>query len=147
LLRTPALLEELIAEGRWPRSVEEQLRQNLSQPRVPAERIKRLAPEESEIFLLAPPFRTVREYASSNSRRYRMDWWSDPIAAPSEIDFDLALDIGDFGPGTDSPILLDYRTSPEVPCVIRLRWSPGGGENHWVVMAPDFETFVRELGL
>jgi hypothetical protein len=68
LLRPPVLLEELLAEGRWPRTVEEQQRQNLSQPLVPAERVKRLAPEESEIFLLAPPFRTVREYASSDSR-------------------------------------------------------------------------------
>ena len=106
MLRPPVLLEELLAEGRWPRTVEEQQRQNLSQPLVPAERVKRLAPEESEIFLLAPPFRTVREYASSDSRRYRVDWWVDPIAAPSEIDFDLSLDIGDFGPGTDASILL-----------------------------------------
>jgi hypothetical protein len=76
-----------------------------------------------------------------------VDWWVDPIAAPSEIDFDLALDIGDFGPGTDAPILLDYRESCEVPRVIRLRWSANGGENHWDMMAPDLETFVRELGL
>jgi hypothetical protein len=147
MLRPPTLLEELLAAGRWPRTVEEQLRQNLSQPLVPAERVRKLAPEESEIFLLAPPFRTVRDYASSDSRRYRADWWSDPIAAPTEIDFDLALDIGDFGPGTDAPILLDYRASPEAPRVIRLRWSLGAGGNHWVTMAPDFEAFVRELGL
>jgi hypothetical protein len=140
LLRPPLLLEELLAAGRWPRTVEEQQRQNLAQL-VAAERVRRLAPEESTIFLLAPPFRTVRDKASSNP------YWMDAMAAPSEIDFDLALDIGDFGLGSDAPILLDYREAPESPCVIRLRWSPDGGENHWVMMAPDFETFVRELGL
>jgi hypothetical protein len=60
LLRRPDLLEQLLAAGRWPRTVEEQQRQNLS-PSVPAGRVQRLAPEESELFLLAPPFRTVRE--------------------------------------------------------------------------------------
>jgi hypothetical protein len=59
----------------------------------------------------------------------------------------LALDIGDFGLGSDAPILLDYCESPEPPCVIRLRLSPHGRENHWVVIAPDLETFVREIGL
>ena len=147
MLRPPALLEELLAAGRWPQTVEEQLRQNLSQPLVPAERVRKLAPEESEVFLLAPPFRTVRDYASSDSRRYLASFWSDPMAAPTEIDFDLALDIGDFGPGTDAPILLDYRENPKAPRVIRLQWSLGEGGNHWVTMAPDFETFVRELGL
>jgi hypothetical protein len=137
LLRPPVLLEGLLAAGRWPRTVEEQQRQNLAKL-VPAERVRRLAPEESTIFLFAPPFRTVRDNASSNS------YWMDSMAAPSEIDFDLALVIGDFGLGSDAPILLDYR---EAPCVIRLRWSLDGGENHWVMMAPDFETFVRELGL
>ncbi|AGA28281.1 hypothetical protein Sinac_4062 [Singulisphaera acidiphila DSM 18658] len=93
------------------------------------------------IFLFAPPFHTVRERASSNP------YWMDPLAAPSEIDFDLALDIGDFGLGSDAPILLDYREDPEMPRVIRLRWPPDGCANHWVMMAPDFEMFVRELGL
>ncbi len=147
MLRLPPLLEELLAAWRWPRTVGDQLRQNLSRPLVTAERIRRLATEESEIFLLAPPFRTVRDSASSDSRRYRSSWWSEPIAAATEIDFDLALDIGDFGPGTDAPILLDYRVSPEAPRVIRLRWSPGESGNHWVTMAPDFETFVSELAL
>ena len=63
------------------------------------------------------------------------------MSAPSEIDFDLCLDIGDFGIGSNAPILLDFRENPENPRLIRLRWEGGGGEidNHWVVMAPDFE--------
>jgi hypothetical protein len=33
------------------------------------------------------------------------------------------------------------------PRVIRLRWQGGGGPNRWVVMAPDFRSFVEGLGL
>jgi hypothetical protein len=69
------------------------------------------------------------------------------MAAPEGIDFDLALDIGDFGLGSDAPILLDYRVDAENPRVIRLRWSPGGEDNRWVVMASTFDSFVEALGL
>lgn len=68
------------------------------------------------------------------------------MAAPPEVDFDPALDIGDFGRGSDAPILLDYREDPEAPRVIRPRRSPDEGANHRAVMAPTFELFVRELG-
>ena len=108
---------------------------------MPAERVRRLAPEESTIYLLAPPFHTVGERAASNP------FWTGPLVAPTELDCDLALDIGDFGLGSDAPILLDYRESPEAPRVIRLRRSSLGRENHWVEMAADFVTFVRLLGL
>jgi hypothetical protein len=87
------------------------------------------------------PLLPAREKASSNA------YWMDPMAAPWEIDFDLALDIGDFGLGSDAPILLDYRENSETPRVIRLRWSYKGRANHWVMMAPDFESFVSELEL
>ena len=140
MIRPPDLLEQLLAAGRWPRTAEEERQQNLSSL-VPSARIRRLAPEESTIYLLAPPFRIVREQSTSNP------FWTHPMSAPSEIDFDLVLDIGDFGIGSDAPILLDYRESLETPRVIRLRWSPDGLENHWVIMAPDFATFALELGL
>ena len=57
------------------------------------------------------------------------------------------LDIGDFGLGSDAPILLDYRGDVANPRVIRLRWAGGGKGNEWVVMAPDFSSFVAALGL
>ena len=37
------------------------------------------------------------------------------LAAPAEIDFDLGLVIGNFGLGSDAPILLDYRENPANP--------------------------------
>ncbi len=140
MLKIPQLLYELVSAGRWPGNSKEALAQNLKSL-APPDRVARLAVEETIIYLLSPPFHTVRELSLSN------DFWNWPKSAPSEIDFDLAIDIGDFGNGSDAPILLDYREDPENPHVIRLRWSPDGGGNHWVLAAPDFKTFVEILGL
>ena len=74
-------------------------------------------------------------------------FWRSDMAAPHGIDFDLALDIGDFGLGSDAPILLDYREDAAEPRVIRLRWVGSGKCNEWVVMAPTFGNFVEALGL
>jgi hypothetical protein len=141
-LTLPPLLTQLIANGRWPRDSNEAQMQNL-RPRVPEERIKLLAPEESMLYLLAPPFHTVRALSESNG------FWTSEDAAPSEIDFDLCLDIGDFGLGSDAPILLDYRHDRVQPRVLRLRWSRDvpRGPNHWVSMAPNFDAFAQALGL
>ena len=140
MFQLPPQLGQLLDAGRWPRTHAERLHQNL-QPVVPVSRIQQLAPEETSLYLLTPPFRTVAECAASN------DFWLRPEAAASEIDFDLALDIGDFGLGSDAPILLDYRTDPAEPRVLRLRWSERGDSNHWVEAAPSFEAFARILGL
>jgi hypothetical protein len=136
------LLTELIASERWPRDADEAESQNL-RSLVTVERIKLLAPEESRLYLLAPPFQTVRACSKSNA------WWMSENAAPSEIDFDLCLDIGDFGLGSDAPILLDYQYNFARPRVLRLRWSQDvpRGPNHWVLLAPDFEAFATALGL
>jgi hypothetical protein len=140
MLAVPRLLDELIAAGRWPRDQQEEMAQNLKGLAAP-ERVQALAPEERLIYLLSPPFVSVREESEHN-----MFWYSD-IAAPRGISFDMSLIIGDFGLGSDAPILLDYRADENHPRVIRLRWSGNGTTNEWVEMAPDFETFADTLGL
>ena len=140
MLQIHPLLDELIAAGRWPRNAREAIAQNLK-PLAAPERVRNLAAEEKTIYLLPPPFYTVRE------RSVREDFWSWPQSDPSGIDFDLALVIGDFGLGSDAPILLDYRGDMGNPRVIRLRWPDDGSSNHWVVMAHDFASFVESLGL
>jgi len=139
-LAVPGLLETLIASGRWPRNGQEANAQNLKSL-VSPQRVRSLAAEESTIYLLPPPFRTVREASIQNN------FWNWPTSDPGGIDFDLAIDIGDFGPGSDAPILLDYRVDLANPRVIRLRWSDHGDSNRWVVMAPDLTSFVGALGL
>jgi hypothetical protein len=134
------LLEELIAAGRWPGDGKQALAQNLK-PLASPERVQALAPEEQRLYLLPPPFLAVRQKSEVNP------FWLSDMAAPRGIDFDLALDIGDFGLGSDAPILLDYRGDAANPRVIRLRWSGNGKANEWVVLAPDFDSFVAALGL
>jgi hypothetical protein len=140
MLAVPRLLNELVAVGRWPRDTKEAMAQNLKSL-APLERIQLLAPEEQWLYLLPPPFCTVRKKSKGNPV------WLSEMAAPHGIDFDLVLDIGDFGLGSDAPILLDYRKDAANPRVIRLRWSGKGKANEWVVMAPDFGSFVAALGL
>ncbi len=138
-LALPPLLNELIAAGRWPRTPAEARRQNLA-PLVSVARIQALAPEESGLYLENPPFMTVRAVLADGS------FWNEHTADLGHIDVDRTIIIGDFGMGSDAPIVLDYRLDAANPCVLRLKWS-SGAENRWVVMAPDFATFVAALGL
>lgn len=140
MLRVPLLLDELLVSGRWPRDEKEANAQNIK-ALASQERVMALAPEEQWLILLPPPFYTIRQKSVGNR------FWTWDMAAPHGIDFDLALDIGDFGLGSDAPILLDYRENKATPRVIRLRWSPDGKTNEWVIMAPDFASFVASLGL
>jgi hypothetical protein len=137
----PPLLEQLLAGGRWPATAARALRQNL-ESLVPAARIREFAPDEDRIYLDPPPYTTVREQSARNP------FWTDPMAAPAGIDFDRTIVIGDFGLGSDAPIVLDYRKGPTDPRVLRLRWCPGDTlKNEWVEVAPDFPAFVALLGL
>jgi hypothetical protein len=140
VLTIPRLLKSMIESGRWPRTKAEANAQHLK-PLVAPEAVRKLAADESTLFLFPPPFPTVRARCQENP------FWVSSMADPDGIDFDMALDIGDFGLGSDAPILLDYREDAANPRVIRLRWSNGGTENRWVLMAPDFSSFVEALGL
>jgi len=141
MLEVPQLLSELVAAGRWPANADEERAQDLKS-RVPTDRIQTFAPEYDRIYLFALRLRTIRERVDNGE-----EFWNWPQAAPSEIDFDLVLDIGDFGLGSDAPILLDYRTNASNPRVIRLVWTTSKTQNHWQVVAPDFPAFVELLGI
>jgi hypothetical protein len=70
-------------------------------------------------------------------------FWSE-WGALAEIAPDLALNVGDFGIGADSAIVLDYRH--ENPAVIRLLWRKPE-PNVWVRCANNFDEFADLLGL
>jgi hypothetical protein len=137
----PELIENLIQAGRWPTEHEYQL---VASGRT----VKSLAPRESEIHLARPPFHTVEEDNLN---------WFERFRHPDEIDFSQALVVGDFGIGSDNPIVLDYSSSP--PAVKALKFSaspnpawPGTGtrflvEGHWFVISPTLEEFVQRLGI
>ena len=68
-----------------------------------------------------------------------------PLAEPEGIGPDLARIVGDFGPGSDAPIVLDYRFDAVQPQVLRLRWSRSEG-NRWIVAAPVLARSWRRSG-
>jgi hypothetical protein len=71
------------------------------------------------------------------------DFWT-KWGALNEIEPELALDIGDFGLGSDSAVVLDYRKAD--PSVIRLVWRKPD-PNTWVLCAGTFDEFADMLGL
>lgn len=142
MLQVPALLDELVATGRWPHDADAQLAQNLG-PLVSPERVRRLAPDQDRIYLCVPPFVPI------GRRSDPKDFFNWPSSDPSGIDYDQAIMIGDFGIGSDSPIVLDYREDAANPRVVHLRYEPNAPPlvGKWVVLTPDFLSFVEALGL
>jgi hypothetical protein len=136
-LLIPDQLQAMLAEGRWPRTADEESKQNLHS-RVPEDRNRTLR----RIYLYAPPFHTVARIAAGGGR----DFYS-RYGALHELVPEASVEIGDFGLGSDAPILLDYRAGPAEPRVIHLEWAERGESNYWVVMAPSFAEFVELLGL
>jgi hypothetical protein len=147
-LTIPQRILDLVEAGKWPRTVSEANKQNLKSL-VSSQRIKQFAPEEDQIFLYPPSsFRTVaREVSVGNA-----GFWS-KFGALHEISPQRALIIGDFGLGSDTAIVLDYRESNGQPSVLRLKWGNydgqafDGSRNHWVQCAKSVEEFIDILDL
>jgi hypothetical protein len=142
-LPIPDALLSVIESGRWPRTSQEAMRQNL-ELRVPVERIRRFAPEEEWLCLFAPPFGRPSDVFSKLVDFHGVP---DSESPPGDIDYDRAVVIADFGLGSDAPIVLDYRQGLDCPSVIRYRWSERGERNRWVYVATSFSQFVEMLGL
>ena len=132
----PIELLALIDAGVWPNK-ENQLRQNLT-PISPAEAIRRIASDEDNLYLNPPPFHAVAVYAEGNS------FWADH-AAPDQLDFNNALVLGDFGLGSDAPIVLDYSENFDNPSIKRLQWHSEG--NRWILACKTFAEFAAMLEL
>ena len=115
---TPPLLARLMSRGLWPSTSEAQSRQNI-EPLVAPEVVGRFAAGEAQLFLYREPFLSVAAHLSNGDT-----FWTSQCAAPADLDHKLAIPIGDFGLGSDSPIVLDYRQGSPAPRVMRLRWHP-----------------------
>jgi hypothetical protein len=152
-LMLPKRLLKLIESGRWPRTRQEELHQN-NCSFVSKERIHSFAPEEDRIYFVSPPFSTVATFISHEHK-----FWEE-LGALEQIAPELSVLIGDFGLGSDSPILLDYRDDISSPSVIRLKLNPllgrvmpncrkelRGWANLWLRCADTFDAFADMLGL
>jgi hypothetical protein len=163
-LPLPKELVELIESGRWPRNHEEAKIQDLT-PLVPAGRFAAVVPYLSSLYLYPPPFHTAAPRMSGDVLECRHDaFWLSEWAAPHELDLNLAIPIGDFGIGSDSPFILDYRPDRSEPVVMYLRgdqtpretgfhrllWGrsrPSASDFHWAPLARTFRDFARTAGL
>ena len=149
-LPIPARLRDLIEAGWWPNDRQAAMAQNL-RPLVSRERVLSFAPEEDEIHLNRPPFETVEQYMDGtptilDGQPVKNDFFQ-KFGGLDQIDPSAALLIGDFGIGSDAPIILDYHDNPNDPCVRRLRWSDRGTANEWAICAASFGEFADLLGL
>ena len=126
----PESLRGLLAAGEW--DSEGQLRD----VRIPIEVARRWDPESPWINL-ETPLKLSDEVAGNRA------FW-DEFGALSTIDTDGYAVIGDFGPGSDSPIVVALNKQPAH--VMRLAWSRSGDggttANRWEVMADDFDSFL-----
>jgi hypothetical protein len=140
-LPIPKGLVALLDAGVWPKTGREANAQNL-RPIVPAQVVSRFAPKETVVFLQPPPFPTVEAMANQS-----VEFWA-KYCALDQIDPARSLIIGDFGLGSDAPIILDYRHNTSSPAVLWLRWSEHGRQdNEWIRCADSFEEFAALIGL
>jgi hypothetical protein len=139
----PPALARLIAEGVWPSAAGPSMNEQQFRPTIPAERVRQFAAEESVICLQPPPFPTIAQERAAGGAG---DFW-ERFGALDQIDPERALIIGDFGIGSDSPVVLDYGRDAANPPVLRLKWGPWAKNNQWVQGARDFDEFAAMLGL
>jgi hypothetical protein len=139
----PQTLTRLVAAGIWPSADGASMLAQQSHPLIGADRVRRFAADESVICLWPPPFRTIAQERVAGGAG---EFW-ERFGALDQIDPEWALIIGDFGLGSDSPVILDFARGPYNPPVFRLRWGPRGEGNEWVLGARDFHEFVALLGL
>lgn len=138
----PEGLTRLIEAGVWPSATGPSMTAQQLNPLVPSGRVRRFAEDESLICLERPPFRTIAQVQAAGREG---DFW-EQYGALDQIVPEKALIIGDFGLGSDSPIILNFACDPSNPPVFRLLWGPEQ-KNRWVQGARNFEEFAEMLGL
>jgi len=138
----PPGLTRLMAAGIWPASDGPSMTAQQLHSIISAERVRKFAAEESLICLEPPPFPTIAQERAAGGAG---DFW-ERFGALHQIVPEKALIIGDFGLGSDAPVILDFASNASNPPVLRLRWDPNR-HNDWVQGAQDFDEFADMLGL
>lgn len=140
-LPIPRSLQSLIDSGAWPRDDNAIGRQQLK-PILGKEQAHRVSPDHDHIILMPPPFHTIQDEVDNGNT-----FWTDGLSNTGDIDYTNALIVADFGIGSDSPIILYYRTSN--PIVMYLKWSYIAKSAHhaWVQTHESFDEFAQDVGL
>jgi hypothetical protein len=138
----PTGLMRLLDSGVWPTAGGPLMTAQQLNPTIPADRVRRFAIEESFVCLQPPPFPTIAQERAAGGAG---DFW-ELFGALDQIVPERALIIGDFGIGSDAPIILDFSRNSSNPPVFRLRWGEDR-RTEWVQGARDFDEFAEMLGL
>ena len=138
----PDELEALIASGYWPNAANAN-RQNL-ESLVPQDRVRAFAPEEDRIWFDPPPFTLVSDLIAQGDDHA---FWRREEAHPDGISPEHSVVIGDFGLGSDAPIILDYRRDEKRPAVLRLKWGRTFADNRWILASESFAGMCATLGI
>ena len=146
----------VLANSRWPAyetdsAVRNQVINAQSRaPLVDPALLRVAAPNEVGIVLIPPPYQPVlvevewyRARAAQHLGGY--DYWKEH-GALGEIDPAEAILIADFGHGSDTAAIMDFRYDPAP--ILRLHWSGRDGEhNHWDRMADSIQDLLEKLDL
>jgi len=136
-LKIPDEIIKLIDIGWWPSK--ENASKQYEKCLIDKENVKLIDKESDEIIFQHPPFYRLDREVDFNPR-----FWLSKQASLKEINPFKAVDIADFGMGSDSPILLDYRENENNPSVMFLNYT-NGLESHWVKCADNFQHFMDIL--
>ncbi|EDN66559.1 conserved hypothetical protein [Beggiatoa sp. PS] len=136
----PPEITYAIKQGIWPRTHTEAIQQNI-ESLVSIEVIHGFAPDEDHLFLYPPPFVTLQSEIDSGGTL------SPEELAVDQINPSAVIVIGDFGPGSDTAVALDYSTSDIQPIVIRQQWRLPHETNRWLKIASTFSAFWAMLSL
>lgn len=139
--RLPTALRNLIDSGVWP-SGENAMTQQESNPIVSKDIIKSISADDDKLVLASPPFYTLDlEVAESTFFREIMEQ-----EGPS-IDLSKAVVIGDFGIGSDAPIvlLLDGEVDLGV-YYLKYESNTRTASCSWVKVFESFDQFATKIG-
>jgi len=138
----PKRLTELLDTGVWPVSAKFGTAHR-SGFRLGSESARAISTDDDQIALMLPPFHTIADEVHDGNR-----FWTEHLSNVGEIDYRKALIIADFGPGSDSVIVL-YYGHEAVPSVKYLKWSGNGQDivHQWVRTHPSFDQFAAAVGL
>ena len=133
----PERILHLVELKIWPLNSLEAKFQN-TKSFVNEELISKIAPDESSIYFSG--FESFDTLENEFSQNY--EFWVKE-GAINEINPKNCIVIGDFGLGSDAPIVLDYSNNPSNPSVKRLVW--GKQKNYWEKIADNIDELLNKL--
>lgn len=137
-LAWPESLEALVRDRTWPRTPDEAATFGANPIRLSPRGRARL-PREKAVCLYPLPLLTPKQRLRGGEFI-----WRDAAFAPSTIDWNRHVVLGDFGLGSDAPILLQHEHGCPTH-VLRLDWRAPTSRNCWVKLADSFDGWLGLL--